>query len=519
MAGPLVRSSMALRASSVARLDPFEAPEPEPQPFVEQLRAEQQQESVGGSGAQTGLMAALRRSISGAGSNSRRTPRQSVEGAAWANRQAQQVAYQQQQQERTQQAPEAGVQFLDLDATRAYALGVHQVMMRLEQGMQSHHSQSEASSKPASPRMASCFAEAAAAPAPAEAAAAVEADAADAAGSEEQALSEGSSHRQLQEGEVEVQDDGDEAAYRQSAQGARVIDSRPTETGPLSAGQHTLHAGDAAVMPPLRSGMSSPAASRRQTLAAASRAGSAAPRQLPLMGQASMEILQTRPQHQQLQQQQQGSLTASRQASLVGASTSLSLAEVYKQTSGNLMPLSSHLSGIGRRPSRCVWGHVCVCSSSAVLTGRSHAQLRLPLLHALSDSTPHSPLVQYCPCVPAVAVVPTRRTQAHSSSAAPAASWVKPALKRVVLHQEGWAPCPCSTAAPCSRPRSQHTQRGWQQVRLSSSAARVLLAGPAPPPSLRQALRQRAVMLRAPTTSMPHPGASWTQAACPGRAP
>lgn len=351
MAGPLVRSSMALRASSVARLDPFEAPEPEPQPFVEQLRAEQQQESVGGSGAQTGLMAALRRSISGAGSNSRRTPRQSVEGAAWANRQAQQAAYhqQQQQQERTQQAPEAGVQFLDLDATRAYALGVHQVMMRLEQGMQSHHSQSEASSKPASPRMASCFAEAAAAPAPAEAAAAVEADAADAAGSEEQALSEGSSHRQLQEGEGEVQDDGDEAAYRQSAQSAPVIDSRPTETGPLSAGQHTLHAGDAAVMPPLRSGMSSPAAGRRQTLAAASRAGSAAPRQLPLMGQASMEILQTRPQHQQLQQQ--GSLTASRQASLVGASTSLSLAEVYKQTSGNLTPLSSHLSGIGRRPS------------------------------------------------------------------------------------------------------------------------------------------------------------------------
>lgn len=362
MAGPLVRSAMALRASSAARMDPFEAPEPEAQPFVEQLRAEQQQECVAGSGAQTGLMAALRRSISGAGSNSRRTPRQSVEGAAWAGRQAQQAAYQQQQQERIQPASEAGVQFLDLDATRAYALGVHQVMMRLEQGMQSHHSQSEASSKPPSPRVPSCFAEVAAAPAPSEAVAAAEADAADAAASEEQALSERGSHQQLQDGEG--REDGDEAAdrqQRQSAQGTRVDDSRPSETGPLSAGHNTLHAADAAAVPPLRSGMSSPAGSRRQTLVAASRAASAALRQLPLMGQASMEIL-TKPQHQQ----QQGSLSSSRQTSLVGASTSLSLAEVYKQTSGNLTPLSSHLSGIGRRPSRCVCTRVCLCSSCFV---------------------------------------------------------------------------------------------------------------------------------------------------------
>lgn len=370
MTGPLVRSSMALRASSAVRMDPFEAPEPEAQPFVEQLRAEQQQECVAGSGAQTGLMAALRRSISGAGSNSRRTPRQSVEGAAWAGRQAQQAMYQQQQQqqERTQQASEAGVQFLDLDATRAYALGVHQVMMRLEQGMQSHHSQSEASSKPPSPRVASCFAEAAAAPAPSEAVAAAEADAADAAASEEQAPSERGSHQHMQGGEGEVREDGDEAAdrqQRQSAQGTGVDDSRPSEAGQLSAGHNTLHAADAAAVPPLRSGLSSPAGSRRQTLVAASRAASAAPRhQLPLMGQASMEIL-TKPQHQQ--QQQHGSLSASRQTSLVGASsTSLSLAEVYKQTSGNLTPLSSHLSGIGRWPSRCVCTRVCLCSSCFV---------------------------------------------------------------------------------------------------------------------------------------------------------
>jgi hypothetical protein len=55
-----------------------------------------------------------------------------------------------------------------------------------------------------------------------------------------------------------------------------------------------------------------------------------------------MEILERRPQQ----------LGASRQTSLVGSSTAVSLAEVYKQTSGNLAPLSSHLSGIGRRSSR-----------------------------------------------------------------------------------------------------------------------------------------------------------------------
>ena len=100
---------------------------------------------------------------------------------------------------------------------------------------------------------------------------------------------------------------------------------------------------EAAGMPPLRSGMSSPAASRRQTHVGGGPPPAAA-RQLPLMGQASMEILEKPSQ-----------LAASRQQSLLGASTSLSLAEVYKQTSGNLAPLSSHLSGIGRRSSRYGW--------------------------------------------------------------------------------------------------------------------------------------------------------------------
>lgn len=345
--GPLVRSSMALRASMVARVDPFEAPEPEPQPFVEQLRAEQQEGASGG-GAQGGIMAALRRSISGAGSNSRRTPRQSVEGTAWGcaqlpPRQPQQLTYQQPQpQQQLQQVSEASsMQFLDLDATRAYALGVHQVMMRLEQGMQSQHSQSEASSKPASPRV-SAFAEAAAMAA----AAAAEGPAADAQPSpadavDEQAPSAQQSLQRLQ-GEAEEEDQQQHRSARTSG-----VEVAPADIGPMTSAAYA----DAAAMPPLRSGMSSPAASRRQTLVTGS---PAAARQLPLMGQASMEIL-TKPQHQQ-----QG-VGASRQTSLVGTSTTLSLADVYKQTSGNLTPLSSHLSGIGRRSSRCA--HLQLLSS------------------------------------------------------------------------------------------------------------------------------------------------------------
>jgi hypothetical protein len=325
----------------VARVDPFEAPDPEPQPFVEQLKAEQQDSAA--AGAQSGFMAALRRSISGAGSNSRRTPRQSAEGAAWANaqlapRQSQHIAYlqqqQQQQEQQQQQQSEGGanMQFLDLDATRAYALGVHQVMMRLEQGMQSLHSQSEASSKPASPRT-SCFAEAAAAAVAAAeiAAAAGEVDAVNEQVNEDQLPSAQPSQQQLDA------EDSDDARQQQQFHSARETG---TDSGPLSAGLSRADISDVAMVPPLRSGMSSPAASRHQTLVTGP---PAAARQLPLMGQTSLEILG--------KQQQQG-LTASRQTSLVGASTAVSLAEVYRQTSGNLAPLSSHLSGVGRRSSR-----------------------------------------------------------------------------------------------------------------------------------------------------------------------
>jgi hypothetical protein len=323
VAGPLVRSSMALRTSMVARVDPFEAPEPEPQPFVEQLRG--QQDSEAAAPGQSGIMASVRRSMSGAGSSSRRTPRHSVEGTAWARQQ-------QAQRQQQLQASESGadMQFLDLDATRAYTLGVHQVMLKLEQGMQSLHSPSEASSKPSSPR-ASNVNEAAAAEAGRGLGTAANTPAdPDMADAEEEPAAQEASQQQLQEEPTR----GLNQRHRQRQSDPEPeSDSEPAEAGPLAA------AAAAAAVPPLRSGMSSPAASRQVSHMGGPTAVS---RQLPLMGQASMEILE-KPQHQR---------GASRRTSLVGASTNIALADVYKQTSGNLAPLSSHLSGIGRRSSR-----------------------------------------------------------------------------------------------------------------------------------------------------------------------
>jgi hypothetical protein len=333
VAGPLVRSSMALRTSMVARVDPFEAPEPEPQPFVEQLR--DQRDSDAAATTQSGIMASVRRSMSGAGSSSRRTPRQSVEGTAWAR-------HQQTQRQQQLQASEGGadMQFLDLDATRAYTLGVQQVMLKLEQGMQSLHSQSEASSKPNSPRTSNTMEAAAGAAGGPAAAACTPADPG-LADSEEQPQESSQQQQQLQE---EPTHGLNQRQPQRHSEQEPDSDSEPAETGPLAAAAaaaaRSMHGEPAdAVVPPLRSGMSSPAASRHISQLGGPTAVS---RQLPLMGQASMEILDK-------PQQQRG---ASRRTSLVGASTNIALADVYKQTSGNLAPLSSHLSGIGRRSSR-----------------------------------------------------------------------------------------------------------------------------------------------------------------------
>jgi hypothetical protein len=64
-----------------------------------------------------------------------------------------QAGFTQQQQQQVSEGG-ASMQFLDLDATRAYALGVHQVMLKLEQGMQSLHSQSGPAAGPPHPEAA-----------------------------------------------------------------------------------------------------------------------------------------------------------------------------------------------------------------------------------------------------------------------------------------------------------------------------------------------------------------------------
>jgi hypothetical protein len=183
------------------------------------------------------------------------------------------------QQQQQQQVSEGGtsMQFLDLDATRAYALGVHQVMLKLEQGMQSLHSQSEASSRPTTPRGSSAFADAAGAGADGAAAAA----AVQQAQQETEGLNTCRSRAHLQSAEQspakppgeELQEQQQEASdgeeqdlqQQQSARGRATGDGSPAEERPLGAARAAplrVEASDAGGMPPLRSGMSSPAASR-----------------------------------------------------------------------------------------------------------------------------------------------------------------------------------------------------------------------------------------------------------------
>lgn len=386
VAGPLVRSSTALRASMVARVDPFEAPEPEPQPFVEAM----QQQDAAAAATQGGLVAALRRSISGGGraaagrwevhegaavgAGAGRPPRHSVEGTAWAAAAGRRQHQQQQQQQQHQVLSEGGtsMQFLDLDATRAYALGVHQVMMRLEQGMQSL-ADSEGSSRPTSPTggvgggvgfmdagedgRAACAAAAETAATgtpPSEMEQGAEQASSQATDDEQQDEDADALEQQLQAQQQQHRSSGREAGG--GGVGGSSSQHDGSSTPRSGAAERTTTSSDAPPgMPPLRSGLSSPSASRRQTGLGATPVA----RQLPLMGQASMEILE-RPQHHP---QQQGRGAASRQTSLVGSSAALSLADVYKQTSGNLAPLSS---GMTRRSSRCVYGRgrssACVAS-------------------------------------------------------------------------------------------------------------------------------------------------------------
>jgi hypothetical protein len=179
-----------------------------------------------------------------------------------------QAGFTQQQQQQVSEGG-ASMQFLDLDATRAYALGVHQVMLKLEQGMQSLHSQSEASSRPTTPR-GSAFADAAGA--------AAEGAAAAVAQQEAEGLNTCRSRAQLHSAEQSPAKPAGEKLQQQQQEASDVEEQElqqrqsratgggsPAEEGPLGAARAAPlrgEASDAGGMPPLRSGMSSPAASR-----------------------------------------------------------------------------------------------------------------------------------------------------------------------------------------------------------------------------------------------------------------
>lgn len=359
-AGPLVRSSTALRASMMARADPFEAQEPEPQPFVEQLKAESQEAAAAAAGP--GLMAALRRSISGSGKASSgrwggRTPRQSMDAVAVQQPPAaHQAARHQQQQQQPSEVGTGELAFLDLDATRAYALGVHQVMAGLERTMMVSAAQtaSEASSKPTTPRSRGGE------PRPGQSSPA------------QPAAQQAQQPAAQQHKEEEESPQRQPAAQQQQQQEAGSISPAPLQAqesaqqlpdgGRPSLCGESSDAGGA--MPPLQSGLASPAAAaaacRRQTaLGRSSSGGGGVVRQLPLMGQACLDMLDKPP-------AAASTAGSSRQQAPLSTSTSMSLADVYKQTSGNLAPLSSGLSGFVRKPrytqSSAGQGEIWVCT-------------------------------------------------------------------------------------------------------------------------------------------------------------
>lgn len=376
-AGPLVRSSLALQST---RVDPFDAPEPQPQPFVEQMKAEDQAMKAGQAAASTGLMSALRRSLSGparaanavAGAVARATrtavPEQAPVGplVAGAGLMAQQIMVMQQQRllaNSTGTADEDGptpgdnVEMLDLDASRAYAMGVHHMM----QGVATVLSGSDTSSKPQTPRSAQMdhgpnkpAAASIIAMQPAPGASNVEPGPQVPSVAEIQPVQE-----QLLKAETRDEDSNLGASLEERLQQLEEQRSQrrlappspalsPQASGLLSPRQsQQVLAPTAAGVPPgsrsTRRSNSATVSSRRDSPTAASAAAmTSAPsvtRGLPVMGQATMDILGRAP----------ASLVQPERLSRpVSSSSSMRLDDVYQQTAGNLNPLSAGLSSIKR---------------------------------------------------------------------------------------------------------------------------------------------------------------------------
>ncbi|KAF6265197.1 hypothetical protein COO60DRAFT_1697816 [Scenedesmus sp. NREL 46B-D3] len=363
--GPLMRASTALACT---RVDPFHAPEPQPQPFVEQMRAEDAAMSAAGSAAREaaaaaprgGFVGALRRSMGGAlRAGSMAAGGMAAAGpavlAAAATAPAGLLARRQAQQPQpllldgsspgpltaaalqASPSPTAGemVAFLDLDATRAYALGVHEVM----EGLQA-----------ASPSAAGAAAMAGqqhqqedAAGAAARAAVAMTAAA-------EAARAASPPRPPVSDEIVPAEESVDEQQQKQATS------SRQQEVQQQLEQQHNLR----------RLQLPSPALSPQSS-------GVMPP--LPLASAPAAERPPPPPQQQQ-QQQQPGTLAAGMVQSLRRSKSSGSinilgrppmghgskqqlgsggaavrLTDVYRATSGNLTPLSAGLTGIRRQSS------------------------------------------------------------------------------------------------------------------------------------------------------------------------
>lgn len=376
-AGPLVRLSGALQSS---RVDPFDAPEPQPQPFIEQMKLEDQAMQAGQMTSSSGVLGALRRSLSmparavgmlqPSKSRSIRTPLLESGGvgplAASAGAAVQQNMVLQQQRTLQQrpaasigddfEMPTAGddVELLDLDASRAYAMGIHQMM----QGMADALDGSEDDSKPHTPRSAELNEQLsnenlgeAVHPADVPAAVApvtvmreqseIQPADDDLDTVEEPSLRPGLEQQlqqQLEQHRLEQQH-----SQRQlfppgpalSPEASRQASALPNQ--PHSAAQPTAAAQDRFMRP-----SSSSAASRRPSHSAGAAALVSAPsatRGLPMMGQASMDILGRPP--PSLVQPERRPMSSS-------SSANMRLTEVYQQTAGTLNPLSSGLSTMKR---------------------------------------------------------------------------------------------------------------------------------------------------------------------------
>ncbi|KAF8069578.1 hypothetical protein HT031_001695 [Scenedesmus sp. PABB004] len=384
--GPLVRSSLVLSAGLATRLDPFDAPEPAPQPFVERMRAEDQALRASRQAAAGGLMGALRRSISGgrggaAGVAAAAAAAGALQGGAPSTRrvppgpQAQQYMEQQQyaqqpqyyyepeeQDEEEREASEdeqalqgpsagAGVAFLDLDATRAYALGVQQVMAGLARSMRVTGSSDGGSGAP-SPRGGTGTAPAS--------------DAGDThaapprrgSSTGHEAVSVPTRVERLELQHRAAFADGAAvaaaaAAAQPSPRGRRALappaaslSPQPSSGGGAPLGGGLPHALALSGLPPPGAGprplrpSSTSSGSRR-----ASAGGGAAPlptRGLPVLGQATMDILERPP----------ASLAGLGRPGLApGAGSSVRLTDVYEATAGNLTPLAAGLGSIKRMSS------------------------------------------------------------------------------------------------------------------------------------------------------------------------